>query len=929
MPAAVEKNVDFTRYLEDAMQLSLRKWTGLPQHFSIAHIPLLQHFQQFVELQEAVQIFGSLSQTTAQNLEKKSSELKMVLQADLVAWRQNVFNAINQAYMPLIGGANQPGANGSANTNTYGYRGYHETAWIINRFAHVARKHGLLDVCHTFLTKIYTLPNIEISEAFLKLREQAKCHYQKPADYNVGLDVINNTNLMFFTNAQKAEFHTLKAMFFAKAQPQRGCQLRLRVFKSDPVNADFSSAANAVSCYMQAAGLYKCAKSRPLLGRVLWLLSVDDPQGLVGRAFDNYKGDAAFWYWITFIPHLIISLQHREAKHARFILQSLAKHYPQAVFYQLRTHREEMVLARRQYMLRAQTQAAMQAEAAKRANAETNGDVTMADGTTDGNAPNPPQPQVLPEFPPGFPSSSLRAHRGNHASPEDSFKPSPEEDVYRNICMLMQDAIQNFIIRVNAQEDDGALNANTTNMLSRMVANMPLFIRKEYEDDFIASKPSHSQYLTRLQTWREKFEKQIDARPQFQPLAMLSHYLTEFQYSKVDEIEVPGQYNEERDSGQSFVRIAKYAPKFETVRSNGSCWKRFTLYGHDHSRTSFIVQIPPHRHARREERLVQLLRTFNGALNRKKESRRRNLNFHLPAIITCSPTARLFQIDASYVSLNDIYDLHCEEFGISKEEPILFCGEKVKTVLRGFREYPPRQLTKTEYITLKKDIFEEINSKMVPDTIITNYMVRTMDGPVELWRMRKQFTSQLAGSGFLTYVLSISSRTPNRFQLSRSTGLVAMTELLPGISSQLPVFATGDVVPFRFTPNMQHFVGSTFMDGIFAPSIMAIGQSLTDPEFDLDYNMCLFSRDEVTSWMLLRGKPWTPYDPVFRQSVHHNIEYVVKKAETMACKNERESAMQPGVVPNTSSMQTVTGLISTATNPLQLAKMGEMYYPWF
>ena len=79
MPAAVEKNVDFTRYLEDAMQLSLRKWTGLPQHFSIAHMPLLQHLQQFVELQDAVQIFGSLSQTTAQNLEKKSSELKMVL----------------------------------------------------------------------------------------------------------------------------------------------------------------------------------------------------------------------------------------------------------------------------------------------------------------------------------------------------------------------------------------------------------------------------------------------------------------------------------------------------------------------------------------------------------------------------------------------------------------------------------------------------------------------------------------------------------------------------------------------------------------------------------------------------------------------------------------------------------------------------------
>jgi hypothetical protein len=32
------------------------------------------------------------------------------------------------------------------------------------------------------LSRIYTLPNIEIQEAFLKLREQAKCHYQNPKE---------------------------------------------------------------------------------------------------------------------------------------------------------------------------------------------------------------------------------------------------------------------------------------------------------------------------------------------------------------------------------------------------------------------------------------------------------------------------------------------------------------------------------------------------------------------------------------------------------------------------------------------------------------------------------------------------------------------------------------------------------------------------
>jgi transformation/transcription domain-associated protein len=71
--------------------------------------------------------------------------------------------------------------------------------------------------------------------------------------------------------------------------------------------------------------------------------------------------------------------------------------------------------------------------------------------------------------------------------------------------------------------------------------------QKEFEDDFITSKPNHYEYIQRLQRWRDRFEKILDARPRLQPLAVLSHYLTEFQYSKVDEIEVPGQYTEVRN----------------------------------------------------------------------------------------------------------------------------------------------------------------------------------------------------------------------------------------------------------------------------------------------------------------------------------------------------------------------------------------------
>ncbi len=379
-----EKPADFLRVLDEAIQLAIRKWVSFPKQLSAAHIPLLQLFQQYVELQEAASVFESLTLTNAQNLEARvTQDLKPIFQtwrdrlpnfwddisvwSDLLAWRQHVFSAVTKVYVPLI----PPNE-----TATYGYRGYHETAWTINRFGHVARKHGLSDVCTSALGKIYALPNIEISEAFLKLREQAMCHYQKPDKFAEGLESISTTNLMYFAPAQKAEFLTLKGMFIAKLGQTEDANLAFaqavqmdlnlpkawaewgrfndRLFRDRPAhpppqpapapgeermsdaqwNHKWASeriafAANAVSCYLQAAGLYKNAKARKLILRVMWLLALDDASGAISRSFEAYQGDMAIWYWITSVPQLLLSLSHREARHARSVLMKIAKIYPQ------------------------------------------------------------------------------------------------------------------------------------------------------------------------------------------------------------------------------------------------------------------------------------------------------------------------------------------------------------------------------------------------------------------------------------------------------------------------------------------------------------------------------------------------------------------------------------------------------------------------
>lgn len=59
------------------------------------------------------------------------------------------------------------------------------------------------------------------------------------------------------------------------------------------------------------------------------------------------------------------------------------------------------------------------------------------------------------------------------------------------------------------------------------------------------------------------------------------------------------------------------------------------------------------------------------------------------------------------------------------------------------------------------------------------YMTRTMENAYELWRLRKLFTLQTASCGFLTYVFCLPNRTPAKFHLSLTSGLMTMTEMAP------------------------------------------------------------------------------------------------------------------------------------------------------
>ena len=748
-----ETSQEFSRVCDESIQLSIRKWHQLPRRITNAHIPILQNFQQLVELHEAQLICTSLSQTNQVNLDQKSQELKLLLGTwrdrlpniwddinawqDLVTWRQHIFQLINRTYLALL-----PPQQTNATGNSYAYRGYHETAWIINRFAHVARKHQLPDVCISQLSRIYTLPNIEIQEAFLKLREQAKCHYQNPSELNNGLDVINNTNLNYFGQQQKAEFFTLKGMFLAKlkhkdeANDAFGTALYYDIrlpkawaewgyyndtkFKAEPENLDHAAAA--VSCYLEAAGLFKNAKSRKLLSRILWLLSVDTQENKIAAAFDEFKGDTPVWYWITFIPQLLTSLSHREARLSRAVLVKIAKIYPQALYFLLRTTREDMLAIKKQ-----------QDQKQERLNKTKQSSPAIKQGTPEHPNAAPGRPENTPKpAPTNDESTASNTLNGTSASPkrepntsavdqesespptpkkpweysdeimsvlktafpllalsmetmvdqiQKHFKCPPDEDAYRLIVALLNDGLSYIGRTPAAYAQDFKLPPATEANIRRFAETiLPPHIRSSFEEDFVAKKPTMYEYIHKLRKWRDKFEEKLDRRPPHQSLQLYSPHLSEFRFQKFDEVEVPGQYLQHRDKNQDFIRIERFLPTVDLVRSIGFSHRRLKIRGHDGSVHPFAIQHPAARHCRREERTLQLFRIFNVVLSKKKESRRRNLGFYLPLMVPLAPSIRLVQDDAQYMSLQGVFEDYCRRHGQNKDEPVLFMMEKLRAM---------------------------------------------------------------------------------------------------------------------------------------------------------------------------------------------------------------------------------------------------------
>ncbi|KAF5735955.1 Phosphatidylinositol 3- and 4-kinase family protein with FAT domain isoform 1 [Tripterygium wilfordii] len=1031
------------------VDLTLEQWWQLPEMSVHSRIPLLQQFQQLVEVQESARILvdisngNKLSGNAAVGVNGNLyADLKDILETwrlrtpnkwdnmsvwyDLLQWRNEMYNAVIDAFKDF------------SNTNAQLHHlGYRDKAWNVNKLAHIARKQGLYDVCVTILEKMYGHSTMEVQEAFVKIREQANAYLEMKGELTSGLNLINSTNLEYFPGKHKAEIFRIKGDFLLKLNDSEGANVAysnaITLFKNLPKawiswgnycdmaykeTHDEIWLEYAVCCFLQGIK-FGVSNSRNHIARVLYLLSFDTPNECVGRAFDKYLDQIPHWVWLSWVPQLLLSLQRSEASHCKLVLLKIATVYPQALYYWLRTY----LLERRDVANKSELGRMAMAQQRMQQNVSGSGAGSL--GLSDGNARAPvhgggaltSENQVHQGSQSG---SGVGSHDGGNShvqeadrstvmensmhagndQPSQQSTPSVNEggqNVRRNGALGLVasaasafDAAKDIMEALRSKHTNlaGELESLLTEIGSRFVtlpeerllavvnallhrcykyptattAEVPQSLKKElsgvcracfsadavnkhvdfvrdYKQDFerdldpesTATFPSTLSELTeRLKHWKNVLQSNVEDRfPAVLKLEEESRVLRDFH---VVDVEVPGQYFSDQEiTPDHTVKLDRIGADIPIVRRHGSSFRRLTLIGSDGSQRHFIVQTSLTPNARSDERILQLFRVMNQMFDKHKESRRRHICIHTPIIIPVWSQVRMVEDDVMYNTLLEVYENHCARNDREADLPITYFKEQLNQAISG-------QITPEAVVDLRLQAYNDITKNLVTDNIFSQYMYKTLLSGNHMWAFKKQFAIQLALTSFMSFMLQIGGRSPNKILFAKNTGKIFQTDFHPAYDAN-GMIEFNEPVPFRMTRNMQAFFSHFGVEGLIVSAMCAAAQAVVSPKQSqhLWYQLAMFFRDELLSWSWRRplgmalapvpgGGSMSPID--FKNKVTTNVDHVIGRISRVAPQyfsEEEENAVDPPQA----VQKGVADLVEAALSPRNLCMMDPTWHPWF
>ncbi|XP_077057237.1 transformation/transcription domain-associated protein isoform X2 [Siphateles boraxobius] len=967
-----EQQLNFIeRLVEMASSLAIREWRRLPHIVSHVHTPLLQAAQQIIELQEAAQINAGLQPA---NLGRNTSlhDMKTVVKtwrnrlpivsddlshwSSIFMWRQHHYQAIVTAY--------ETNTQHDPNTNN-AMLGVHASASAIIQYGKIGRKQGLVNVALDILSRIHTIPTVPIVDCFQKIRQQVKCYLQLAGvmgknECMQGLEVIESTNLKYFTKEMTAEFYALKGMFLAQ------------INKSEEANKAFSAAVqmhdvlvkawamwgdylenifvkdrqphlgvSAITCYLHACRHQNESKSRKYLAKVLWLLSFDDKNTLAD-AVDKYCIGVPPIQWLAWIPQLLTCLVGSEGKPLLNLISQVGRVYPQAVYFPIRTLYLTLKIEQRERYK------------------SDSGQQQPSSATAQAHSASDPGP-IRATAPMWRCSRIMHMQRELHPTLLSSlegivdqmvwFRENWHEEVLRqlqqglakcySVAFEKSGAVSdakitphtlNFVKKLVSTFGVGLENvSNVSTMFSsaaseslarraQATAQDPVFqkMKGQFTTDFDFSVPGSMKLhnlISKLKKWIKILEAKTKQLPKFFLIEEKCRFLSNFS-AQTAEVEIPGEFLMPKPT-HYYIKIARFMPRVEIVQKHNTAARRLYIRGHNGKIYPYLVMNDAClTESRREERVLQLLRLLNPCLEKRKETTKRHLFFTVPRVVAVSPQMRLVEDNPSSLSLVEIYKQRCAKKGIEHDNPISRYYDRLATVqARG---------TQASHQVLR-DILKEVQGNMVPRSMLKEWALHTFPNATDYWTFRKMFTIQLALIGLAEFMLHLNRLNPEMLQIAQDTGKLNVSYFRFDIND-----ATGDLdanrpVPFRLTPNISEFLTTIGVSGPLTASMIAVARCFAQPNFKVDGILKAVLRDEIIAWHKKTQEDTSmPLSPAGQPENMDSQQLVslVQKAVTAIMTRLHNLAQFEG------GESKVNTLVAAANSLDNLCRMDPAWHPW-
>ncbi len=458
------------------------------------------------------------------------------------------------------------------------------------------------------------------------------------------------------------------------------------------------------------------------MAKVLWLLTYDDEKLSLADAVDKYNVGVPPIQWLPWIPQLLTCLVRNEGKLVINLLSTVGRMFPQAVYFPIRTLYLTLKIEQRErFKTGGEVTERRSSDSPSSQEQQQQQQQTQATG---GQAQSDQQGPIKATVPMWRCSRIMHMQRDLHPTVLSSlegivdqmvwFRENWYEEVLRQ---LRQGLAKCYVIAFDnmAGVSDATITPHTLNFVKKLVSTFgigienfssgsytssaaneslvrraqqsqqdPVFqkMKQEFTSNFDFSVPGAMKLQNLIQKLK-KWIKILEAKTRTLPKSFLieekCRFLSNFS-RQTAEVELPGELLLPKHSHYQ-VCIQRFMPRVEIVEKHNAAARRLYIRGHNGKIYPYLVISDSGlADARREERVLQLLRMMNHMLGKHKETSKRFLNFTVPRVVAVSPQMRLVEDNPSSISLLDIYKNRCHQRGLEHDNPIARYYERLATV---------------------------------------------------------------------------------------------------------------------------------------------------------------------------------------------------------------------------------------------------------